>query len=206
VRRRTLLGGLGALGTTGLAGCVGFPAPSWSDDAGPATTVSLDEQDAVPEQYGIDIAVEVVRAEFTDESPAAILGTTTNRGGPVKLSIGTGYCSIFNRQRGGSDEPPGLWLHRPDSHGIERADGRWVTDLPRDEPRGFPDVGCTMEAYREGQAVSTPYQVWDDYQTSGHLVPGTYRWEESVTVSDASSDSGSGEESFTWGFSLRLEA
>ncbi|MDX1746801.1 MAG: hypothetical protein R3324_12750, partial [Halobacteriales archaeon] len=153
MRRRALLGSLGALGTNPLVGCVGLPAPSWSDDAGPGTRVSLDAQDTVPDQYGIRIDVEVTQPEFTDDSPAVIWVTTTNRGAPVKLSIGTGYCSIFNRQRGGSDDPRGLWLHRPDSHSIDRADGRWVADRPRDEPRGFADVGCTMRDYREGQSV-----------------------------------------------------
>lgn len=206
MRRRALLGGLGALSTTSLAGCVGFPAPSWSDDAGPANTVVLDGQDTVPDAYDIDIDVEVVHAEFTDDSPAVIRVTTTNHGGPVSLSIGTGYCSIFNRQRGGSDNPPGLWLHRSGYQGVSRKDGRWVSDRPPGEPRGFPDVGCTMWTYREGQSVSSTYEVWDDYQKRGYLVPGTYRWEEAIHISDATSDTDSGEESFEWGFSLVLES
>lgn len=205
MNRRALLGGLGTLGTTGLSGCVRFPAPSWSDDAPPANVVSLDAQDTVPDQYDVDIDVEVVHSEFTDDSPAVIRVTTTNVGGPLKVSIGTGYCSVFNRQRGGSDDPPGLWLHRPDSHGSERADGRWVADLPPDEPRGFADVGCTIQDYEEGQSVSSTYEVWDDYRKRGYLVPGTYRWEETVRVSDTTSDTDSVPESFEWGFSLRLQ-
>jgi hypothetical protein len=206
VNRRAILGGLGTLGTTGLAGCVRFPAPSWSEHASPAETVSLNAQDAVPDRYDVQIEVEVVQSEFTDDSPAVIRVTTTNHGDPVKLSIGTGWCSIFNRRKGGSDDPPGLWLHRPGYQGISRKDGRWVADRPPGEPRGFPDVGCTMWTYREGQSVSSAYEVWDDYRKRGYLVPGTYRWEETVRVSDVASNSDSGEESFEWGFSLRLES
>lgn len=205
MNRRALLGGLGTLGATGLSGCVRFPAPSWSEHASPASTVSLNAQDTVPDRYDIDIDVEVVQADFTDDSPAVIRVTTTNHGDPLKLSIGTGYCSIFNRRGGGSDDPPGLWLHRPGSLGSDREDGRWVADRPPGEPRGFPDVGCTMQTYRGGESVSSTYQVWDDYRKRGYLVPGTYRWEETVRFSDASSETDSGEESFEWGFSMTLK-
>ncbi|MEF8841117.1 MAG: hypothetical protein V5A62_05770 [Haloarculaceae archaeon] len=167
--------------------------------------VSLNAQDTVPDQYDIDIEVEVVHAEFNEDGPAVIRVTTTNHGEPVGLSIGTGYCSMFDRRKCGSDEPPGLWLHRPESHGSDREDGRWTADRPPTDPRRFPDVGCTMQTYRGGQSVSSTYQVWDDYRKRGYLVPDTYRWEEAVRISDATSETDSGEESFEWGFSLRLE-
>jgi len=62
-----------------------------------------------------------------------------------------------------------------------------------------------MQTYRGGESVSSTYQVWDDYRKRGYLVPGTYRWEETVRFSDASSETDSGEESFEWGFSMTLK-
>lgn len=207
MHRRALLGGLGTLSAVGLTGCLGVRSPVEGDETTPASRVSVNSRDTVSDQYPFDIDVEVIRSTFGEGAPATIRITTTNDGEPVKLSIGTGYCSLFDRSQGGSDNPSGLWLHRPESAAnIDRKEDRWVADKPPDEPRGSANVGCTKQRYGEGQSVSSAYQVWDDYRTEGYLVPDTYRWETEVLISDVSSETDTDERSISWGFSLTLEA
>lgn len=204
LRRRTLLSGLGVLSTASFAGCISFPAPSWSDDAPPADTVSLNAQDTPPDEVGIGLDVEVVRAEYSDHSPAIIRITTTNDGDPVRLSHAE-RCPLFRKSQGGSDDPAGLWLNDPRREEyIDRKEGRWVADQPSDAPRGYANDACLGATLERGASLSSTYQVWDDYKTRGYLVPGTYRWRTSVHFS-RNLEAERLEDSFPWSFSLTLE-
>lgn len=204
MRRRALLRNLGMLSTISIAGCVSDSNPV---DTATANTVLLDAQDAVPDKYDISIDVEVTNSEFTEDKPGIIRITTTNNGERVKLSAGSGKCSLFVKSRGGSDEPAGLWLHKPEiAERINRKEGRWVADKPSDAPRGSANYGCGMETYQAGQSKSEIFQVWDDYQIDGYLVPNTYRWETPVSISEETPETDGGEGSFSWGFSLTLKS
>lgn len=224
MKRRTLLIGLGTGGITTLTGCIenlssasGITTTSAKQRTRPRETrsdageellreVSLNDQDTVPSKYKIQIDVEIIKSTITETETARIRITTTNEGRERAISINKDPCDIFNRSRGGSDDPPGLWLYKSDdTENIDRKNGQWVPDESPDEPRGFPAYGCGRKVYEREESVSTEYAVWDDYQVEGYLEPGIYRWEEEVHVSKGSDSTDTADESFTWGFSIAVE-
>jgi len=209
MNRRSALAALGAIGAGTLAGCLSTPRVTSSDtspgsDSG-TPTVSLDSQSAIPSEYGFEISVEVLDPEFTANHPATLQITTTNTGEARLLSIAPDQCYLFNRSQGGSDTPAGLWLHDSDaSESIDRADDQWVADTPSTQSRDFLSYGCTMKQYEAGESVSKAYEIWDDYQVSGYLQPGTYRWEETVRFSSEDAAASPTTESVSWWFTLQL--
>ena len=213
VRRRTLLAALGS-GTATLSGCSAL-APG--GDAGDLERrVSLAASDALPDEHALRIDATVTRPAVTAENPAQLRIAVTNAGPRRALSVGTDGCALFNRGEGGSDEPPGLWLHRPARAAtIERARPRWVR-AESDRPRMFDAYGCLLRVFDAGESLARDYVVWDDYRVEGYLEPGTYRWEttvESYEIDDVRRDAGeraaspTGDPSATlsWGFALTVE-
>lgn len=168
--------------------------------------VSLDDVDSVPGQYGVEMDVELVRSVITDDQTARLRITTTNTGSPRHISVGKDKCSLLNRSAGGSDSPEGLWLHDPeDTQYIDRKGDRWEADRAADEPRGYAAYACAKREYTAGESISNAYVLWDDYQVEGYMERRIYRWEEEVTVSETETETGtSGEQTFTWGFSLEV--
>lgn len=210
MNRRSALAALGSIGAGTLVGCISTPQAT-SSDRNPATdsgnpTVSLDSQYSVPSEYGIEISVEILEPEFTVNHPAKLQITTTNTGEDRVQSIGADRCYLFNRSQGGSDTPSGLWLHDSDaSESIDRKDDRWVAETPSNQPRDFLSYGCMMKKYEVGESVSKEYEIWDDYQVSGYLQPGTYRWEETIRFSREEESNTDSSDSFSWWFALQLE-
>jgi hypothetical protein len=237
MKRRDVLVALGSATAGGLAGCVSTSKPnsesastatqtptqsSTASPTPPPTTrsrtttrtgdrqrhVSLAAQDTIPDRHDVRIEATVVTPRATDEHPALLRITTTNEGPERAISVGTDGCHLFNRSDAGSDDPPGLWLHRPENAAdIDRAGNRWVRDRPADEPRAYLAYACMPTTYAAGESVTTEYEVWDDYQVAGYLEPGTYRWEQDVQIWDTPerrmTDTPSG--TVTWGFSLTVE-
>lgn len=207
MKRRTLLATLGTAGIGGLAGCLG--TGSSGTDVKYARQISLVSQDTVPVTHEVAIDVKLLAAQVTSDRTARLRITTTNEGSRRAISIGNDGCELFNRSKGGSDAPPGLWLHDPGhTEYIERNGDRWVADRPADDPRGFDAYGCLRKTYAAGESLGNEYVVWDDYRFEGYMTPGTYRWEERVSVAESTDDFPADDElgSFTWGFSLRVEA
>lgn len=103
-------------------------------------------------------------------------------------------------------EPPGLWLHGPQStEGIERDGDRWTADRPADESRLFNLTGCPLFEYERNESVVNEYVVWDDYRTEGYMQPGTYRFEVPVAIYGPNDDlGGEPEAEFTLGFDLTV--
>jgi len=206
MKRRTLLTTLAGGTVAGLGGHLLAGAA----DEDLQRRVSLASQDAVPDDYEITIDVEVVESTVTNLRPARVRITTTNEGPKRAISIrGKVGCVLFNRENGGSDEPPGLWLHEPTyANNINREDNQWVR-ASSDRPRGFPLHGCRPKTYEAGESLSNEYVVWHDYRVDGYLDPGTYRWEEDVSIwegeYDAHEDSSKNSVTTTWGFSLTVE-
>lgn len=203
MRRRALLETVGGIGLGGLAGCI---ARTGTRPDGPRR-IGLAEQDVVPDEHRVSVAVEVLEPAFTEDHPARVRITTTNEGDRRAIGVGTGKCALFNRSDGASDAPVGLWLYRPErAEDLERKPGKWVRDRPADQPQGYPAYGCLPIVYDAGGAVRTEYEVWDDYRVTGYLDPGTYRWETEIPHWEgpeyASDDA---KRTFTWGFSLALE-
>lgn len=203
--RRTLLAALG-VGVVGLAGCQRHRLRS--SDGDDRRRVSLAGQDAVPDAHAVSLDVEVLEGAITPDRTARLRLTVTNEGADRALSAGEGMCNLFNRDRGGSDDPAGLWLYRPAvTEGVERRDDRWVQDRPSSEPRGFPAYACSSRQYASGESVATELEVWDDYRVEGYLEPGTYRWEEDVQIQADPEAAGieTAGATVTWGFSLAVE-
>lgn len=203
--RRTLLASLGGAGVAGLAGCQ-RPQGIGSDDDG-RRRVTLASQDTVPDAHEVSIVVEMLDRDITPDRTAKLRLTVTNEGSSRALSAGEGTCHLFNRNRGGSDDPAGLWLYRPAvAEGIDRAGDRWVEDRRPSDPRGFPAYACSTRQYASGESVATEYDVWDDYRVEGYLEPGTYRWAVDVDIQadpDAA-EAGTSGATVTWGFSLAV--
>lgn len=215
--RRSVLGGAGAiLGSTLLpgngAGCGSRPYSAVADNSflsfGSSGNsegeiqrlVSLESQDSVPDEYDVEIDVDVVRPLITDAETARLRITTTNTGSRKRLPVGEDRCVLFGRSKGGSDDPQGLWLHRTEN--IDREENRWVADRSADERRWFLQYACLPRTYEAGESVSNEYFVWDDYQVPGYLKPGRYRWETGIGIAPDDTDR---EGPLTWGFSLRIE-
>lgn len=124
--------------------------------------------------------------------------------------MGTNGCALFNRDRGGSDEPGGLWLYRAgakSTDSVDRKEGKWVPAKSPDQPRKYPQYLCTPVEYEPGESVHTEYEVWDNYRVPGYLQPNTYRWEEDITIrKDATATAGDpSSTTIKWGFSLAVE-
>lgn len=204
MERRNLLTILGQVSVVGLAGCLS------TGDTAPTNErrVSIENQDSVPDDHDMQIQVEVLESEITDGNTARLRVTTTNMGSKRKISVDSGKCDLFNRNRGGSDSPPGLWLYHVDrTEYLDRKDDRWVPDVPSNQPRGFASYGCTPVVYDGGESVSTEYEMWDDYRVDGYLEPGTDRWEQDVFIWDDPTAEWNETPSatVTWGFSLSVE-
>lgn len=223
MKRRMLLIALGTGEISTLAGCMSdfssseptaTPSKQRTQTAATRTDggsefqrkVSIDDYDSVPSEYGIEIDVEILRSSITDKQTARLKVTTINNTTKQAISVDSNQCDIFNRSRGGSDDPPGLWLHNPDyAENINRKNHRWVSDKPPDEPRGFPAYGCKMKEYEKGESVSNEYLIWDDYRVKGYLEPGVYRWEENIHISESVDTTDDSDDSFTWGFSIEIK-
>ena len=180
----------------------GTPTPG----EGLQRTVSVASVDSVPSVYEVEMDVELLRSRITDARSAHLRITTTNTGSRRSISVAPDDCSLLNRSKGGSDQPSGLWLHDPDTaRHIDRDGNRWEADRDPDEGRAYAAYGCLKKEYAEGESVSNEYVLWSDYRVEGYLEPGTYRWEEEVSVSEGDTPTGTaGENTFMWGFSLSV--
>lgn len=170
--------------------------------------LSVESQDSVAEEHELEIAVEMLEPEITDDHPARVRVTTTNEGAPRNISISEGGCSLFNRRDSGSDDPRGLWLERRDPGATTTpVDGRWTLEVHTDGRGGFPDYGCAGHDYQRGESVVNEYVVLDDPSVLGYFVENVYRFEQPVSVAPIASERDDPEQpiEFTWGFSLRVE-
>jgi hypothetical protein len=169
-------------------------------------TVSLASVDSVPAGFEVELEAELLRSRVTDAETARLRITTTNTGSPRSISVAPDDCSLLNRSKGGSDSPEGCWLHDPErADRLTRDGNRWEADRDPDEHRAYAAYGCLKKEYAEGESVSNEYVLWSDYQAEGYMEPGTYRWEEEVSVSEGATPTGTADgNSFTWGFSLSV--
>lgn len=203
MKRRDVIIAFGGGGATGLASSHVLPSVFGDEDV--QRRVALASQDSVADDHEIRIDVEILQPTITATHTARLQITTTNKGPKRAISIGTDGCALFSRSDGGSDEPPGLWLHSYESaENITRDGNRWVRDNPTEQPRRFLAYGCHPKEYDAGESLTNEYVVWDDFLVDGYLEPGTYRWEENVSIQDEESDSGE-PATITWGFSLTVE-
>lgn len=205
MKRRAILATIGSAATLSVAGCTrvgSIPSPDTD-----RRMVELESVEGVPAKHEVKMEVEILGSAINADQTAILEVSTTNTGERRTIPVAPDKCSLFNRSRGGSDHPKGLWLHRAGSTShIDRQGDRWVADRPADEPRLFHDYGCAWGAYETGETVTNEYEIWDDYRIVGYMDPGTYRWEERVNISKAE---GQGEEddelgSFHWGFDIEL--
>ena len=240
------------LGTTGLAihvtGCLSVSSSTESpntppDDSSSTTSgtsvntdtsdvqrrITLAEQDSVPQQYGVRMEVKVLHSTVTPQRTARLRVTMINIGARRSISFsGDSMCSLFNRGNGGSDSPRGLWLYSPsDAKDLERQGDKWRIDASPTDGRGYGAYGCGGSILPRNASISNEYLVWDDFQIEGYMIPGVYRFEESILISPASEnrsqtsrETGEAEEpdptptlrptfdsdqiEFTWGFSLEI--
>lgn len=171
-------------------------------------TVSLASVDSVPAAHEVEMDATLLRSTVSDARTARLRITTTNTGSPRSISVARDDCGLLNRSKGGSDRPGGLWLHDPEeADRIDRDGDRWEADRDADEPRVYADYGCPKREYAAGESLSNEYVLWSDYRVEGYMEPGTYRWEEEVSVSEGETPTGTAaENTFTWGFSLSVRA
>lgn len=121
---------LGALGGAGVAGISGYWVFGGHATHGTTRTVSVTAEDEIPDQHDIAITADLIEDTITSSRTARIRVTIRNTGPEGVFShAGSGRCSRFNRSHGGSNEPPGLWLHRPeDAEYIDRDGTQWKVD------------------------------------------------------------------------------
>ncbi|WP_312911454.1 hypothetical protein [Natronosalvus caseinilyticus] len=206
MHRRALLTGSAAALVAGAAGCLGEIGSTSSARAkNTERELALVEQESIPDEYGFSIDVTLLEETVTEDQSARLEVRTTNEGDERALSVGEAGCSLFNRSRGGSDDPEGLWLYRHIDH-LERVDGRWVEDRDADEGRTFTTQGCPPRAYDPGESIVTEYEVWHDFQVEGYFEPGTYHWSQRVSGWDDPDARWDADKavSLEWGFALRV--
>lgn len=204
--RRALLTSVAATGVVGGTGCQRLHAFTSENDG--QRKVQIETQASVSATHQLTIAVDRLEQSMTDAHPARIEITTTNEGPPRAVSVGQEQCCLFNRSDGGSDNPEGLWLYRPeDTQNLDRKDDRWVHDRSRFADRSFPAYGCGATRYDTGESVSTEYEVWDDFAVGGYFEPDTYRWQQEIHLWDDPDAEGTEDPTtpFTWGFSLSVK-
>lgn len=226
MRRRAVLLSVGGALAGSVAGCNSStgtnasPTPSPTASSIPTTTPSdsskselqrtvvLDDQDTVPETHQVSIDVDVLDPAITSAKTARIRLTITNEGPQRAFKVGPDDCNLFNRGQAGSDDPGGLWLYLPkETRYLDRKGEQWVPDRSPSKPRSYNAAACAPRTYVSGEAISTAYEVWDDYRVNGYLQPDTYRWEEDVEIWEDSEARATEPPTatFTWGFSLSIE-
>jgi hypothetical protein len=63
-----------------------------------------------------------------------------------------------------------------------------------------------MREYTAGESLKNEYVLWDDYQIEGYMKPGTYRWNQKVSVSKQGTPTEtSSQKTFIWGFEVNIE-
>jgi len=166
--------------------------------------VSVAEQDSVADRHRLRMDINLLESRINAEQTARLRVTTTNEKSRRGIAVAKGSnCPLFIESGAGSDEPEGLWLNGP---GVGPINDRWVKDRPTDEPRRSSQEGCPLKWYDPGESVRNEYAVWDDYQVAGYLVPGTYRWEETIRIwNDSPVDPADPDTTITWGFALSIE-
>lgn len=223
MRRRNFIRKIGTIGVLGMAGCNDYdnsdttdtlasPSPSTSNAKLASSEIQrrvlLKHQDAVDDQYDMRIQVELLREVITDKYTAKLRITVKNEGPKRAFSIGTEMCDLFNRSKGGSDNPKGLWLYSAgDTDHIDRKETKWTSDLPPDKLPGYSAYGCLPRVYGAGESLSNEYEVWDDYRIEGYLEPDRYRWREKVRIWENPDPElgATPTNTVTWGFSLQLK-
>lgn len=187
MNRREVVQSIGTASVVGLSGCLDAVKKTFNrnasdrDDLRRKFTVS--SQPSIPENDTIHINAQIINSEISSDTPGRIAVRTTNHGERQTISIGKQRCGLFNRDKGGSDDPPGLWLYPPTESKLpERAGHKWVADKSRDTARVFATYECPGMTYPQGASQQNEYLVWDDYQTEGYFEPGTYYWKETVDV------------------------
>jgi hypothetical protein len=186
--------------------------------------IALAGVDEVPDEHDLRIGVEMLQSTVTDEHTAHLRLTATDETSRKRrIGIGTGKCSLFNREKGES-EPSGLWLYTPDeAKRLDRAGNRWTEDVDPNGVDAYADYGCGYRPVVHDEPIINEYLVWDDYREEGYMTPGTYRFETSImvggqapgsnptvignnsTTGDDPTTSSESEGEFTWGFSLAVK-
>lgn len=207
MHRRAVPAALGSAAAGATAGCTragSIPSPDTD-----RRVVRLASVDDIPAEHEVELSVDILQSRIDADHTASLEVSTTNTGDRRAFSVSPDMCALFTRNRGGSEHPQGVWLHRADSTShIDRKDDRWVADRPPDEPRVYPSYGCLATVYDTGDTVTNEYELWDDYRDSGYMDPGTSRWEERVRIFSANDgEQGDNDEllgSFHWGFDVEL--
>jgi len=202
MKRREILGLLGAGGGTALSGCLSPPAtPSSTVSDGIQRRISLAGQDSIPDELQVSITAEMLESTVTDEHPARVRITMTNQGDERRFS----GCAVFDRESKGSI-PPELWLES-DLDDSVRTGEKWVKQNLPGPGEGFGGKGCGLEVYASGESKLTNYAILHDGRTDGYLNPGTYRWEKEIRIAPKQSQTteSDAQETITWGFSLTVE-
>ena len=209
MNRREVLAALGA-STSLLTGCLGTgvdstpptETPSTSRGELPATRwVSISDTAAIPPDTGLSVTASVERDRIAPDETARVTITLENTGTGRATDIADReYCHLFNRGAGGS-APRGLWLYRPQDAPASRDGGRWSQD--ETGTRTYIMIGCGKQQFDSGDAISTTYEVWDDYVTDEYLSPSTYRFETDIPLWESVADRDN-PRTVEWWFELEL--
>lgn len=211
-RRRLLTAGA-SLGVATLAGCTAVGSGGDSTTS-TATTVICESPEprrielagtkSVSSEFAVSLDATMERKRATAEAPARVRVRLTNEGDKRETDIvDDGRCHLFNRNQGRSD-PEGLWLHRAQDAPTDRANGCWTHEESPTNTRTFLAYGCGLRPLEPEEAVSTTYEVWDDYVTGGYYLPATYRFTARIRLTDPESDDDETDRHFDWWLDLRV--
>ncbi|WP_435156658.1 hypothetical protein [Haladaptatus sp. DFWS20] len=195
MKRRTTLLGLFSLFSVS-AGCLGNAS---SGNSPFPKRVSVQQTDSVPERYPVELTIDVVQAELTKTQTAHLKATAKNTGEATRefepayykgASSRAGDSGILLYSLRAPDSPPADYA--PDCIGSDgKSKGRllWSQEYPGTE---------TLEL---GESSNEELIVVDDPTVRGCIPTGEYRFETPYNISDENGY----DETFTWGFTLRVD-
>ena len=195
MKRRTTLLSLFSLFSVS-AGCLGNAS---SGNSPFPKRVSVQQTDSVPERYPVELTIDVVQAEITKTQTAHLKATAKNTGEATRefepayykgASSRAGDSGILLYSLRAPDSPPADYA--PDcigSDGKSQGELRWSNEY------------SGTESLEPGEPSSEELIVVDDPTVGGCIPTGEYRFEDPYNISDESGY----DETFTWGFTLRVD-
>ncbi|GAA0196098.1 hypothetical protein ACFFQF_31640 [Haladaptatus pallidirubidus] len=193
-RRTTLLSFLSLFSVS--TGCLGSTS---SGNLPFRKRVSVQQTDAIPEHYPVDLTIEAVQAEITKTQTAHLKATAKNTGEATREFEPAYYKGASSRA---SDSGILLYsLRAPDSPPADSAPDCIGSDGKSQKNLRWSNEYSGTETLEPDESSNEELIVVDDPTVGGCIPTGEYIFEDQYNISDENGY----DETFTWGFTLRVD-
>jgi len=205
MNRRMILFGISSTLGTALAGCLDRALGTRNTETAPtddgedlATIKSIglkiDDSGAAPAEYGIELAVNVVRKTATVDHPARISVTLDYRGDePLTIYSGRGEFALLYNRWGHSEGQsqygagrPLLWLLQPqyeidgENQWGPEVTGCWETVNRMPLPGRSEKVGS--RTFEPGETLTEEYNLWATKDSETCFPSGDYVFDQYLSI------------------------